>query len=229
MCRFLRLLQYEVLRAAEDYEHEKLAQESKAAREKKELVAEKNREKRELTRMRKEETRTRAVLKKEGEKVAKKQRKVESQEAKVARKKAKAQKAKMCIPCLRRFRPVGGVLCTSRMTGAWDVGDVVRSRWIGGGGLGSLTQQEDDFKYSVHRCTSPIYTFVRFGSRKKSIYLLSVLGLVPVNSILIECYIHSLPYKSWNLFLLKLHIGWADFLTNPAGHSFLTGLANNKF
>ena len=150
MCRFfLRLLQYEVLRAAEDYEHEKLAQESKAAREKKELVAEKNREKRELTRMRKEETRTRAVLKKEGEKVAKKQRKVESQEAKVARKKAKAQKAKMCIPCLRRFRPVGRVLCTSRMTGAWDVGDVVRSRWIGGGGLGSLTQQEDDFKYSV--------------------------------------------------------------------------------
>ena len=59
---FLRLLQYEVLRAAEDYEHEKLAQESKAAREKKELVAEKNREKRELTRMRKEETRTRAVV-----------------------------------------------------------------------------------------------------------------------------------------------------------------------
>ena len=41
------------------------------------------------------------------------------------------------------------VSCTSRMTGAWDVGDVVRSRWIGGGGLGSLTQQEDDFKYSV--------------------------------------------------------------------------------
>jgi len=39
------------------------------------------------------------------------------------------------------------VLCTSRMR-AWDVGDVVRSRWIGGGGLGSLTQ-EDDFKHSV--------------------------------------------------------------------------------
>lgn len=97
MCRFffeVAAVQYDVLRAAEDYEHEKLAQESKAAREKKELVAEKNREKRELTRMRKEETRMRAVLKKEGEKVAKKQRKVESQEAKVARKKAKAQKAK---------------------------------------------------------------------------------------------------------------------------------------
>ena len=53
------------------------------------------------------------------------------------------------FPASVNLRPAGGVLCTSRMTGAWDVGDVVRSRWIGGGGLGSLTQQEDDFKHSV--------------------------------------------------------------------------------
>ena len=40
--------------------------------------------------------------------------------------------------------------CIFRMTGAWDVGDVVRSRWIGDGGLGSLTQQEDAyFNHSV--------------------------------------------------------------------------------
>lgn len=52
---FLRLVQYEVLRAAEDHEHEKLAQETQAQREKKEAAAERNREKREPTRMRKEE------------------------------------------------------------------------------------------------------------------------------------------------------------------------------
>lgn len=93
-CDFLRLLQYDVLRAAEDYEHEKLAQETQAQREKKEAAAEKNREKRELTRMRKEENRTPEVLKKEGQKVAKRPRKVESKEAKEARQKAKAAKAK---------------------------------------------------------------------------------------------------------------------------------------
>ena len=90
----LRLLQYDVLRAQEDYEHEQLAKETQAQREKKEAVAEKNREKRELKNMRKEENRLRAALKKAGEKVAKQQRKVESKEAKVERKKAKALKAK---------------------------------------------------------------------------------------------------------------------------------------
>ena len=38
----LRLLQYDVLRAQEDYEHEQLAKETQAQREKKEATAEKN-------------------------------------------------------------------------------------------------------------------------------------------------------------------------------------------
>ena len=127
------------------------------------------------------------------------------------------------FPTSVNLRPVGGVLCTSGMTGAWDVGDVARRRWIGGGGLGSLTQQEDAyFKRSVpsmhfsHLHVCPIW----LKEKERLLAVCFRLGACKFNSDrMLYIYIHTLPYKSWNLLLLEFHIGWADFLTNPAGHS----------